>query len=32
MDDQVRNTSFGEYQTPHKDLREWLGRIEGIGE
>ncbi len=32
MDQKVRNTSFGEYQTPHTDLREWLGRIEGIGE
>ena len=32
MDQPVVNTSFGEYQTPHKDLREWLGRIEGIGE
>ena len=32
MDQPVVNTSFGEYQTPHADLREWLGRIEGIGE
>ncbi len=32
MEQPVVNTSFGEYQTPHADLREWLGRIEGIGE
>ncbi|MDP6173832.1 MAG: UbiD family decarboxylase, partial [Rhodospirillales bacterium] len=32
MDERAVNTSFGGYQTPHADLREWLGRIEGIGE
>ena len=32
MDQSAVNTSFGEYKNPHADLREWLSRIEDIGE
>ena len=32
MDQRISNVGFGDFDAPHEDLREWLARVEQIGE
>ena len=32
MDQRISNVGFGDFDAPHEDLREWLKRVDEIGE